>query len=344
VRGAEGPRLWRSRSQAWDRRALLTPRSPLELVDLSERLYRRLFRRVAWDGAGAFALLFLAVAFLGAFVLPNAFTTTQPGSDAGQAAELFSALLGFVLLAAPIIAVASGYLASLSSSYAAQVILGEEIDAPAARRRAAERLWPATRLIAASLARIAILPAATTGLLILTAIAAKGGGAASLLLSILAVGFFLLSLAGVPILLLASSLAPVISSVEGAAPKQARRRSRDLMRSLHGNGSGYWALLLLAGVCTMIGLLAWGGFGLALALIQELLRAPIETLPSAVQRAVDGVWSILGPTLALAFVLPYWAFGCTAIYFDRRVRLEALDIKIVQEDVSRAQGRPSILA
>ncbi len=344
MRSAEGPRLWRSRSQAWDRRALLTPRAPLELVDLSERLYRRLFRRVAQDGAGAFGLLFLAVGFLGAFVLPNAFTTTQPGSDAGQAVELFSALVGFVLLAAPIIAVASGYLSSLSSSYASQVILGEEIDAPAARRRAGGRLWAATRLIAASLLRVAILPAITTVLLALTAIASKGGGPASLFLSVLAVIFFLLSLAGVPILLLASSLAPVIASVEGVPPRLARKRSRELMRSLHGNGSGYGPLLLLAGVCVLIGLLAWGGFSLALVILQELLRAPIEALPGAAQRAVDGVWSILGPTLALAFVLPYWAFGCTALYFDRRVRLEALDIMIVQEDVNRARGRSSILA
>jgi len=344
VRSAEGPRLWRSRSQAWDRRALLTPRTPLELVDLSERLYRKLFGQVARDGAASFGLLFLAVAFLGAFVLPNAFSTTQPGSDAGQAVELFSSLVGFVVLAAPIIALATGYLSSLSSSYAAQVILGEEIDAPAARKRAGERLWSVTRLIAFALVRVAILPAITAVLLALTAIAAKGGGPASLFLSVLAVIFFLLSLAGVPILLLASSLAPVITSVEGVPPKLARRRSRDLMRALHGNGSGYGSLFLLAGVCLLIWLLAWGGFSLALVILQALLQGPIEALPAAVQRAVNGAWSILGPTLALAFVLPYWAFGCTAIYFDRRVRLEALDILIVQEDVNRARGRSSILA
>lgn len=314
------------------------------MVELTERLYRRLFRRTAQEAGWTFALFFLATAFFGAVVLPNAFTTSSPENNWVQAGELTAAILGAVLIAAPMLAIAAAYLTGISVTLASQLILGEDLDVKEARARAAKRLWITSRVIAASLVRLAVLPAVTGVCLAASAFASTLGGPLALLFSIVSVGLFLLSGLMVPLLLVRLALSPLISALEDVPAKEVRLRNRALMRAQWGHPSGLGSIFALAGVCLVLGLLAWGGFALGVAIAQALADPLIQQLPNLVRRAVEGSLSLLAPTLALIFVLPYWSYGLTVIYFDRRVRLEGFDVMTLQEDILRGGSRKNIVA
>jgi hypothetical protein len=334
----------RSRSRAWERRSLLQARSAGEIIELTERLYRALFRRTAKEAGWTFALLFVATAFFGAVVLPNVFTTRSPNDNMAQAGELTVAILGSVLIAAPMLAIAAAYLTGISATLASQLILGDDTDVSAARERASKRLWVIARVIGASLLRLALLPAITGSFLAASAFASSQGGPFALTFSVISIGLFFISALMVPLLLVRLSLSPLISALEDVPAKDVRLRNRALMRGQWGHSSGLGSVFALAGVCLVLGLLAWGGFALGVSIVQLLADPLIQQLPNLARRAVEGCLSLLAPTLALIFVLPYWSFGLTVIYFDRRVRLEGFDVTTLQEDILRGSSRPNIVA
>ncbi len=319
-------------------------RSIGELIELTERLYRTLFRQTVKHAGWTFALFFVASSFFGAVILPNVFSTRSPNDNWAQAAELTAAAASAVLIAAPMLAIAAAYLTGICATLAGQLILGEEVDGAGARSRASRRLWTIARVIGSSLLRLAMLPIFTGAMLALSGFASSQGGPMALLFSVVAVGLFCLSMLFVPLLLVRLSLSPIVSAMEDLPAKQVAARSRALMQARWGHPNGLGAIFALAGVCLMLGLLAWLGFSVAVTLASFLAEPIIQALPGIVRRAVEGFLSLLAPVLALGFVIPYWSFGLTAIYFDRRVRLEGFDVITLQEDIKNGGRRSSIVA
>ena len=137
----------------------------------------------------------------------------------------------------------------------------------------------------------------------------------------------------VPVVMSRLSLAPAIAAIEGVRPKTAMQRSKTLMAKSRHIPSGYDTLLNLWVVSILVALVLWVGFYSAFG-----MSGLTDLITSFGGRTV--LWSLLAETLltlptflAVWLLVPFMTCCVTVLYYDRRVRLEALDIEAMAHDV-----------
>ena len=121
--------------------------------------------------------------------------------------------------------------------------------------------------------------------------------------------------------------------IEGLKPRQAAKRSRQL---LTGSPSGYDVVFQLFVLLALLVLLLALGFGISMSLLG--LPEWIETstrntwIHDIATQAVDlSIWFLLVWTL-----VPVWCTTATILYYERRIRREGYDIEMLAQDVWRA--------
>ena len=58
---------------------------------------------------------------------------------------------------------------------------------------------------------------------------------------------------------------------------------------------------------------------------------------------INGVVDALPLWISLWLIIPFWGSVTTALYYDRRVRLEGFDIKTLNEDIAHADRQTALL-
>lgn len=139
-------------------------------------------------------------------------------------------------------------------------------------------------------------------------------------------GFFLLIVPGFLLMIMFFAVSQAVV-VEGKGPIEALGRSRDLAR-------GAWGKIF--GTCFVIFLIAYLpsmalGVGAAF-LIPGFI--PTGGEPQAAGGGIFGFYAL--SSVISGLTMPFMMLGLTLLYYDRRVRTEALDLEIATRELSTA--------
>jgi hypothetical protein len=323
------------RMRSVDRRRLLQPRSPQQILDLSTRLYHKLAWPILRLTLPSMVLLYTGLVFFQGFVLPGLLTTRNPDDMATQFGEVLTVFAVALFVALPIVVVALGHTIGLTTRLIADYVTDQRIEMAGAVAAARKGALTMVGLLAQVFLRAGFVLVVAGGLMLLSAYADREGYNAAardlaMFFAVLAIvaGFIL-----VPVVMSRLALAPAVAAIEGEGPRRSMRRSVALMAKTRHINSGYDTLLNLWVVALLVALVLWVGFYSAFAMAG--VSGWIESVSG---RGV--LWAILGETLrtlpsflAVWLLVPFLTCCVTVLYFDRRVRLEALDIELMAHDV-----------
>lgn len=318
-----------------DRRRLLQPRRPQEILDLSTRLYRKLAWPILRLTLPSMVLLYAGLVFFQGFVLPGLLTTSAPDDIRVQFGELMTVYAIALFVALPIVVIALGHTVGLTTRLIADYMLEQKVDLDAAAGAAKKGAMTMVGLLTSIFLRSGIVLMVSGGLMMVSAYSEQAGYTSGLadLATLFAVLGLIAGFIMVPIVMSRLCLAPAIAVVEGMPPRTARKRSGTLMARSRHIASGYDTLLSLWVVSFFVALVLWLGFFGAFSM--STLSGFIQGLSG---RSI--LWSIFAETLmtlptflAVWLLVPFMTCCVTVLYFDRRVRLEALDIEEMAHDV-----------
>lgn len=321
------------------RTARLQPLSAGEILDVAASLFRRHGRLVLRLTALPVLFCYLAVVFVVEFVGPSFFLTSDPNSLTTQFIEAGTALLVALFVALPLFLIGLGYASALVCRVTADDLTGHVPDEAQIQRSARKALMPVVLsnlwvlvvpvgMVLVALPFLALSAWASTG-------QSQGWQVAAGALSIVSIATA--PLAAI-LLILRSALVVPATVTEGLTPRAATKRAVYLLRRQPPHPSGYDHLTNIGLVLVVIGLIAYSGVSVALFLLN---------LPETIGQILPQQWpieSILGMTLNLlgwytAFLvtIPLWSVAVTVLYFDRRVRLEAFDLALLDQQVRRTR-------
>lgn len=298
-------------------------------VALTRRHFKPLFLAMLLVQAPAFALLRLTSARTGDLLAlladPQALAERAAGL-AGLASLVAGALTVLQFLAtAAVAAIVAGSLAS-----------GPLPGAPSTARRAGAALG------AAAWQLVALLLAPALGALPGLWLALRAGSTASALVGV--AGALIGALALFLVVLLRTVLAPAVAAVEGLGGLAALRRSARLMAPRRGqpllDRPGLRASLLL--LTTFVIALAVN----ALASLPRLAASrvagadPLGLLPGALPAGLE-LGLALFETCAGAALQPFSLSAVAVFYFERRARVEGLDVALWAASLAEPPPRPA---
>jgi hypothetical protein len=304
-------------------------------LDFSTRLYHKLAWPILRLTLPSMVLLYAGLVFFQGFVLPGLLTTRNPDDITVQFGEVLFIYVVALFVALPIVVVALGQTVGLTTRLIADYVLDQKVDLEAGVKAARKGALTMVGLLAQIFLRAGLVLMVSGGLMMASAYFdqigyTSGMGDLASLFAILALvaGFFT-----VPIVMSRMALAPSVAAVEGARPGAAMRRSVSLLGKSRHIPSGYDTLLNLWVVSLFVALVLWGGFYSAFSM--SGLSGLIEGLAGrSVLLAIVSETLLTLPTfLAVWLLVPFMTCCVTVLYFDRRVRLEALDIEVMAHDV-----------
>jgi hypothetical protein len=323
------------RMRSVDRRRLLQPRTPNQILDLSTRLYHRLAWPILRLTLPSMVLLYAGLVFFQGFVLPGLLTTSDPDSISVQFGEVMTVYAVALFVALPVVVIALGHTVGLTTRLIADYMLEQRSDLDAAVRSARAGAMTMVGLLTHIFLRSGVVLMVSGGFMMGSAYADHAGynTAVADLATFFAVVGLVVGFIMVPIVMSRLCLAPAVASVEGVRPQMALKRSRTLMAKSRHISSGYDTLLNLWVVSIFVALVLWLGFYGAFGM--SGLSDLIQGLSG---RSI--LWSVFAETLmtlptflAVWLLVPFMTCCVTVLYFDRRVKLEALDIEVMAHDV-----------
>lgn len=334
-----------ARMSVVERHAWLRPMTTGEAIDLALRCYQRSAWSLLRLTAFPMALAFSGIVFMALVVVPGLMTTSSLGSVRTEGGELFvSLVLGFAI-GLPLVFTGIGSVLGTVTKATSDTLDGRPVDEAAsleAGRRSLKAVFGGIVrvffvgcvffLLAGGFAVIGILSERAIGMQ-----AAGGIAAAMAALSVFAGVVF------APLWMNTRALMPAVVVLEGVGPKEAGKRSAYLMKRHRGQGSadgvtfGVFLLLLFLGAVLTTSLLV---------LVQLTgISGRIESWVSVagVAQLAGQLVSYLPGYVCLWLLVPFWGTAMTVLYFDRRVRIEALDVQVMTDDINNADRRALLL-
>ena len=294
----------------------LRPLSLGELFDRAFMLYRRHFTLFVGITAapGVFALLLM--------VLQQAFTSatfSRPGPDADSVAAMESVLTALSLFAGMMLAFFLYwivYMIALGATTLAvsEIYVGRSVTIAGVYGSIRGRVFELVLLMVLIILRlggVALLAALAIGF-----IAAVGRGGAEIIAGLLAF-FMVVGCAAVFVVMsLRYSVSIPALVIEGLGPLESIRRSIELTRGRLGR---VFLMVLCSTLVTYAALVLFQGPFLAAAWV-----AGLETSRGFWLSLLGGVSGTIGTTLTTPFLI----IGLALIYYDARIREEALDVDL----------------
>jgi hypothetical protein len=294
----------------------LRPLSFGEILDGAFTLYRRNF--VTFAGTALIPTAAMVVAFL---VLGGGFVAAMTSAGGTPAERLGQAMSGFFLVM--LVGLAGGLVMwGALTHQASQAYTGHATSVGDGFRTGGRAALPllGTVLLAWIALVVAAVGVGIVLMIVMFAFAAAGGAAAVIGAALVFVGWIVFALAAFSMLF---AVAPAVV-VEGAGPLQALERSFTLARGALGRVIGLLLVTLLITYLPMIAVLALtGGF--------TAMMNP-QAVPSAGQFITQQVLSMGVGVLTTPFMVSV----IVLLYFDRRVRTEALDVQMMTDRLAVA--------
>ena len=324
------------RVNALDRRQFLRPMTSSEVLERSARIYQLAARHILAKTAVPTLFCYIAIVFATTFLLPGFFNVIGGQNLSNDIISISIAAALTLFLALPLFMFGLGQSFSTSVAAVNDYITGDRLPGePAVEGVPLPNPWEFTVLLTGTTLEAFFPLIGASGLFLIGAVLENlypnsllPGLFAIFGVFVAVVAFFLC-----PILLMRNAIVPIAAIVEQKNGKLARQRGRQLARSTPTTG-GIWESMLFGLVVTFfVGLglflmlqtvtsLVLGGGPLqnwlGTAIFGDLIRSGIEMIPGY---------------LLLWLLTPFWAALCTTIYYDRRIRLEGYDIRMLAKDV-----------
>ncbi|MER3414317.1 MAG: hypothetical protein C4341_08835 [Armatimonadota bacterium] len=330
---AGGKRLRRG-LRRWEHAGLRTM-TAAQIYDAAFAIYRRgggsLIRLTLIPSAIVYALSMLAYELVGKDLL----TTGSPENALAAAGELGLTVLIGVVLAAPPVLAAYALMLALVAGWTAERTLGREPDGRALFRQAVSRLPSLMGVVGLVTLRACLALIISFALIVVSALMSERLGAQFVaVLGI--VGLF-----SAPVIMLyvfgRLCLAPVIVFLEGLSPRQAIARSRQLLDELslpaRRLGRGDLVAVGLFLLTLVLQLIFWWSFLIPTDILQQYLASAGVAENSILWMAVYRSIATLAPFAAFVLLHPVLIAGVVLLYYDRRIRVEGLDIQLLAQNV-----------
>lgn len=319
-------------------RSQLRPQTSSEIIDSTARTFQAIgatiLRQTAWP-----AMIGLTtVAFFSEFVLPGLLETRDPTSLRIQSLEVLFVFAVGALVALPLFLFGLSATTTIVTRIVADHLSGNRIDESAARKLGS--VYPRLVLLTWRTTLSASSGFVVGMALLFIAAYLSMISPESELLAALAAILAIVSFCGGGLLFLymvaRHALAPSSLVIEQSTPGISISRSIQLLARAENHDSGYGTVWGATFVCGFILLLAYFGAaaGLNLLGLENLLKSLLGHSP--LRSVVLGILDLLPAYAALWLTVPFWCACMTTLYFDRRIRLEGLDIELLAHEAQRS--------
>lgn len=323
------------RLRSFEKRQFLKPMQISEILDVSIQIYRRTSWKLLSKTFIPSLWLSLGFGFFDTFISPMIFKTRFTENQSAQVIETTIGVLVFLAAVVPLGFVGFAVATQPCVKVASALIMGDDVppdDNLIDPKLSPKLAWSMVKALfqCSWILLITIVLMLTIGLL---SPLGESVEAINMVITLFVVGGFMASLVVVPAIGSAVAMVPTITILEGKDGKAAFARSKFLSKK-HGRTdhifSNYFATWFVVGFFfLLIGL----GFELALSMIgvERFIDSYFGIgLMAELSKSVVGVLPL---HLAVWVLIPFYSIISTVIYYDRRVRIEALDIRVLAEDV-----------
>lgn len=312
-----------------------------EIVDYSLKLFRMVGGSILKPTVTSATMVFISVLMVSQMLIPALFTTSSPDSVTGQVAEVVVAILLGIFAAIPTLVIGLGNIASRSVISAKDYLMGLNSHDVIRTKEVDEVLPKMIQLFAR------MFMVASAGIFVSIALLLFGALAGSLMndkdlagfLSILGIVSFWISAIWAVRCFFVHSLAPPAMVMDNLSPKEAMKRSHELSKAQRYIPSCADTVFSVAGMMLFFTLIVGG----AVSFVYSVLGV-VEFLSALTAMYW---WSeILIPTIlgipflvTLWLILPAWFVGSTAIYFERRIRIDGFDVVMLNHELASKNRR-----
>ncbi len=324
----------------------MKPMKSGEIIDLGARIYQSYARPLLKYSFAPMLLCFLGLVQVGVFVLPGIFVTKAGTNFAGQFGEVAISMLISVLVSLPLFIIGVGHSTGLATRVVSDVILGNDVNVPKSVIAARVGGWAMAKILFKAVVVSCGVLALGLLFMLVGGILSQAGttnDALVVICGLLSFGGIGVGLVAIPVGLAMFALIPVVAVLEPQSDKAVLSRSRDLMRRQPVHGTGADAIGNLGLLCIFVGGVIYSGASIIVSLIEALPYLSSLGMSGAGGSLAKGILDSTPAFLTLWFLVPFWTCGITLVYFDRRVRLEALDIEMLARDVLHADRTTVLL-
>ena len=306
-----------------------------EVVDTAVGTYQELGPMMLSHTVLPTLLCVAAFAFLSAYVFPTFGVTSHPDQMIAQVGEVITTALIALVVAGPLFVIGLSYTSAFVTGLVSDAMVGNMPDPSTHLKRARAILPKLVGLtfweILTSLGGLVI-----GGILLMTSAMLSSNidtNMASGAVAFIAVIAIMVGFLSVPFVLSRHLLAVPVVVLEGLKPRQAIKRSVDLMRRLYHNESGYNSAVSLMFLSLFLGAFLVLGLFFTFSALDLIPFVDARLANSGFHDlAVEGL-KVLPWFLMIWTVVPLWCTGATVLYYERRTRLEGYDIEALAQDL-----------
>lgn len=323
------------RLRSFEKRQFLKPMQISEILDISLQIYRRTSWKLLSRTFVSSLWLSLGAGFFATFISPMLFRTRFTENHSAQVIETTIGVLVFLAAVVPLAFVGFAVSTQPCVRVASAMVLGEDV--PPDSDLIDPKLSPtlAWNMVKALFFSSWIFLLSILGLLLAGVLSQMGDMYESLgmVATLFVVLGFMASFVVVPVVGSSVAMVPTITIIEGIKGKAAFERSKFLSKK-HGVTQHIFSNFLSAWIVVgFFFLLIALGFDVAISMLGVERFIDSYFGVGIIAELTKSIVGILPLHLALWVLIPFYSIISTLIYYDRRVRVEALDIRVLAEDV-----------
>ena len=327
-----------SRSAQMERRLRLRPMSSGEVLDVATRAYQIAGRSILAATVTPTLMSLAAFMFFWSYAFPGFWSTQNPKNVHMQLMEAITAMGISLFVAGPLFLIGISYTTVVTTQVVSDFMVGNVPNPAGAAKMARRKIGGMLKLLMREMLGALLFFLVAIGLLFLSTLitinssdlAGPAGIAALAILSMVVGSLWM------PISMVRNGMAPAAMLMENLSPRDALRRSHQLLSGGRGQTSGAEVLiqaLLLIGFLFL--LLGWGLSALNSELGIGVFFGSIAQ-GTVFQDVIATATAYLPWFLVIWLTIPIWSTTTTILYYERRVRLEGYDIEVLAQDVWRS--------
>jgi hypothetical protein len=305
--------------------------NPTEVFNAALRVYRQLGWTYLRLTLVPSTFCLAGVAFVLEYVIPSLFFTHNAQNTGAQLGEAAGALALAICVGGPLFLIGFSYTSALVISLTSDYMLGNPVS-PERAVASARGNFGALMVVAVRELGLASIGAVLGSILMGVGALLSSGSSAStvggLLFVIGILGIFV-GIAMFIYVITIHSLAPAVIQLEGLGGTKASKRSAYLLKSQlnHPSGTPNFAVCMFY-IC-FAACVEFAGLYAILQMLQaaEHVQGFLSGIPF--EGLFISAYSLVPPFVTLWTLLPIYATCVTLVYYERRIRLEGLDIEIL---------------
>lgn len=324
------------RVNSLDRRQFLRPMSSSEKLERAARIYQLSARHILGKTLLPSLFCFISLIFSGAYLLPGFFVIVGGDKLSDDLSRVGISALITIFFAIPLFMFGIGQCFATAVSETNDYITGDRLPGePSVSTLQIPHPWKFTSLLSVA-ALESFLPILAASLCFIFGAVIQNVVPDSVIPGLLGIFGFVIAMASfivTPILFFRNCLIPVVAVLEKGDSKTIRQRGR-ILAGMKGNISGVGESMFHG---LVVFLFVGGGLYIMFKIAVDLILgigAVDNWLGSVIfGDLIKSAFQML-PLYALIWVLtPFWAALCTVNYYDRRIKLEGFDIRMLAKDV-----------